>query len=148
MRKRTVWHQMTRPCTVCGHKRRAEIDAALLDNVRYETISTRFQTSLTSVLAHRSHLDRVGASSAEQTTGEQTRGIEQESVGSLLDQMHALYEKSVELLHTVESTGEPRAISIALLQVRRNLRALGDLTEHVRESVRAVIDAPSSDRSV
>lgn len=138
---------MARPCTVCGHKRRVEIDAALLDNVRCETISTRFQTSLTSILAHRSHLDSLGPSFAEQTAGEQTRGMQQEGVGSLLDQMHALYEKSVELLHTVESTGDPRTISMTLLQVRRNLRALGDLTEHVRESVRAVIDEPSPDRS-
>ena len=56
-------------------------------------------------------------------------------MGALLDQMHALNEKSVELLHKVESTGEPRAISIALLQARRNLRALGDLTEQVRKSI-------------
>ncbi len=147
MRRRTVRRDMARPCTVCGHQRRDEIDTALLDNEPYEAIAARFQTSLMSVLTHRSHLDRLSDAAAGPTPAEQARGTQQAGVESLLDQMRALYEKTFVLLRTVESTGEPRTISMALLQVRRNLRALGDLTEHVRQSVRTVTEGLSSGRS-
>ena len=118
----------------------------MFKNVRYEAIAARFQTSLTSVLTHRSHLDGPGASPAGQTPAEQIPSTRLASVETLLDQMRTLLDRSVALLQTAEASNDPRRISLALVQIRRNLRALGDLGEHVRQNVRAAIaaDAPPS----
>ena len=129
---------MTRPCTICGNQRRNEIDNALRNNVPYETIGARFQVALMSILTHRHHLDGVGAPVAGPTPQpEQTPATQQAGVDTLLDQMQALCEKSFALLQTAEASCEPRTISLALVQVRRSLKAFGDLTEQVRRTVRA-----------
>ena len=55
----------------------------------------------------------------------------------VLDQLQALCEKTVALLQTAEASSEPRTLWLALVQVRRNLKACGDLTEQVRRAMRA-----------
>ena len=128
---------MARPCSICGNPRRDEIDDALRNNVPYETIGARFQVALTSILTHRSHLDGLGAPGAGPTEAEQTPPTQQASSEMVLDQLQALCEKTVALLQTAEASSEPRTLSLALVQVRRNLRACGDLTEQVRRAMRA-----------
>jgi hypothetical protein len=63
------------------------------------------------------------------------------SVETLLDQMRTLLDRSAALLQTAEASNDQRRLSLALVQLRRNLRALGDLEEHVRQSVRAATAA-------
>ncbi len=127
---------MARPCTICGHERREEIDAAFRNKVPYETIGARFQLALTSILTHRNHLDGLGAPGAGPTPPGQTPTTQQAGVEVLLDHMRALCEKSFALLQAAEASSEARKISLALVQVRRNLRAFGDLTEQVRQATR------------
>src|SRR5262249_32288589 len=133
--------EMTRPCTICGHPRRDEIDASLLNNARYEAIATRFRTSLMSILAHRSHVDGPGAPPAGLTPGEQNPSMRLASVATLLDETRPLLDRSLALLQTAEASNDPRRLSLTLVQLRRNLRALGDLGERVRQSVRATTAA-------
>lgn len=128
---------MARPCTICGNQRRSEIEEALHNNVPYETIGARFQVALTSILTHRTHFHGLGAPEAGATQPEQTPPTQQASVEMVLDQLQALCEKTVALLQTAEASSEPRMISLALIQVRRNLKACGDLTEQVRRAIRA-----------
>ncbi len=51
---------MPRKCAVCGHKRRAEIDSALVGNEAYRTIAKRFGVSESATFRHqRDHLPRT-----------------------------------------------------------------------------------------
>ena len=124
---------MARPCSICGSERRSEIDDALRTNVPYEAIGARFQVALMSILSHRHHLDALGGPG---TGPDPTFATSEAGVDTSLDQLQALCEKFLALLQTAEATSEPRAISLALVQVRRNLKAFADLTEQVRRATR------------
>ena len=47
---------MPRPCTICSHPKRDEINRALLERLPYRTVAKHFEASPAAVFRHRQHL--------------------------------------------------------------------------------------------
>jgi len=45
-----------RKCSICGHKKRGEIEKAIQDGISYRNISERFSISLGSISRHKEHI--------------------------------------------------------------------------------------------
>src|SRR5579864_907251 len=114
---------MSRPCRICGHDRRSEIEKAILSAEPHDLIALRFGTSVLAILGHRSH---ISAGAAE--TPPAPRGPE-----PLLDQMRILQEKCLGILQAAESSTEVRRVFLATHQVRVHLKRLGDLMERLQK---------------
>ena len=120
---------MPRPCALCGHARRDEVDAAIRNNEPYQRIAMRFGTSMVSILNHRGHLLGDARSRASE---------EFARAADVLAQMKRLHANCFMLLELAEGARDLRPVLSAISQVRKDLEALGDLTErlHLELTVR------------
>jgi len=76
---------MARPCTVCSHLKRAEIDEALLGRTSIRDVARQFEVGRNAVDRHRSH---VGTLLAE--AGQRRAKLEVDHGDDLLGQVKAL----------------------------------------------------------
>ena len=120
---------MLRPCRLCTHEIREEIDAAILSNVPYKTIAARFRTSMVAILAHQGHLasDRVPA---------QALPVQPPDVETMLDQLDRLHEQCLAFVDSAAEASDPLGLSVPLGQLRRHLRRLGEMTGQLRKAAR------------
>lgn len=116
-------------CRICSHEKRNEVDAALSRNDPPESIARRFNTSLVSILMHRSHLS--GLPEISPNLGEI------DGANLLVSRIRALQEKCLMLLEIAEGASEPRSASAVIRQAREQLEALGRLTEQLQAASKA-----------
>src|SRR5438105_2370946 len=115
---------MSRPCTVCFHADREEIDAALAAGMPCPRLAAQFALSESALWRHRaSHLaDPVGAAPPTASPVDSA---------ALLDQAGVLQAATLTALHRAEAAGDVRAILAAVRTARGNLalvaRLLGQL---------------------
>ena len=111
---------MARPCTVCGHPQRAEIDRLLLTgNVKVQTIATEFGVHWRALYRHKAHL--------VQTLGLAPQAPTVADADSLLAQLTDLQERTLAILTNAEH-GDDKALALkAITEARRNLELLGKL---------------------
>lgn len=103
---------MSRPCSICKHEKRQEIDAALVKREKYRTLTARFGPSKASLLRHRGHLSTAIVKAAERR---------EEKIGdNLLQRIRDLNARTLALLDAAERDGEGRAALAAIREVREN----------------------------
>lgn len=128
---------MPRPCTICSHARRAEIDAALVaGQAPNTTIAALFGVTESAIRRHaREHLP------AALTKAQEAQEVAQ--ADDLLGQVQNLQSRTLAILKTAEATGDLRIALQAIAQARNNLellaRLLGEL--HDQEIKVAVLVA-------
>jgi len=112
---------VARPCTVCGHAQRQEIDRLLLTgNVSVETIATEFGVHWRALYRHKDkHL--------LQTLGLAPKASALADADSLLSQLTDLQERTLAILAAAEH-GDDKGLALkAITEARRNLELLGKL---------------------
>ena len=123
---------MSRPCTVCRHKRRQEIEAALVAGTTYRTIADRWRISKTALIRHKS-------ACVAPKVAEAVAAAESEHTERLIDQVRGLHDRTVALVVTVEGilgrARKPAAKLAAVVvaakvvkEIRGNMELLGRLT--------------------
>jgi len=113
---------MGRPCTLCSHSRRDEIDVALLSigPTRFKVLMAMYGLSKDAIFRHkRDHIARAIA--AAPNLVEVSRGE------SLLAQVNHLREKSLAILQQAERAGQLNVALGAIREVRECLTLLGKL---------------------
>lgn len=127
---------MARPCTICTHPEREQIDQALLEGVSFRNIAKRTGTSTAALSRHKK--DHVPTQIAKAVAARES--VEVARGGSLYDQVQELRQKSLELLAKAEMAGdfrtalsgvrEARACVELLMEVEGELERGGDVHVH------------------
>jgi hypothetical protein len=127
---------MPRQCTICTHKQRDEINAALLSGAPYRSIAKRFAASEAAVFRHKQdHLPStlVKAQEAQEIA----------HADNLLDQIH-VYQKRVDgITEKAEAGGDYRTALQGLREARGYLELLAKVVGEIddRPQVNVMIDA-------
>lgn len=112
---------MARPCTVCRHPNRSEIESALIRGESLRNVSKQFRIGATAVFRHkRDHIPKmlVKAAEAASEMREVTRGED------LLEQVRDLNERTLRILQEAEKTGDSRMALAAVREARGNAELL------------------------
>lgn len=107
---------MPRTCTVCAHRRRARIDAALANGTSLRAIAGRFGASKTALQRHRAHVGATLQRAAER------RG--QKVADSTMDRLERIQAKLWALLQGMEAAGDLRGAVGALREARELVAAI------------------------
>ena len=118
---------MPRVCTLCRHKHRAEIDAAIVHMVSYRDIVKQFRVSLSAVHRHASnHLPATIARAREALSV--TRG------DTLLEQVRRLLGEAWMGLARAEAGNDLREMAVMMSQVRGTLELLARVFGEIQET--------------
>jgi hypothetical protein len=111
---------MARPCSVCTHPKRDEIDSALLIGESLRNIAKQFSVGSTAVFRHKDHVSKtlVKAAEADAEIREITRGED------LLQQVRDLNQRTLRILRDAETTGDSRTALAAVREARGNAELL------------------------
>ena len=117
---------MPRPCTICTHDQREEIDKALVSGTPYRNISKRFSVSMGALSRHRAdHLPSHLAKAQE------AREVAQ--ADDLLAQVRDLQTKALRILARAEKTGRLRTALAGIREARANLELLAKLLGELQQ---------------
>lgn len=119
---------MGRPCTICTHTQRDEIDAELLSSgpTRYDALGTRFGVSKDAVFRHkRDHIVKTIVASP--------RAEEMTRADDLLTRVCQLREKAMAILERAEKAGQLNVALGAIREARECLKLLGRLLGSFQE---------------
>ena len=111
---------MARPCTICNHPQKDEINQAIVNRVSPRLISKSFGITLSSLHRHK-------AAHLPVALVEAVQAAEVVQAGNLLDQVVALQEKTLGILSIAEAAGDIRTALMAISQARGNLELLARL---------------------
>ena len=122
---------MAGKCTICGHKRRTEIDAALLaPGGSKRSIAARFKVSATAVQRHKRHVRAVIQEARE--TGE---AITREA---LLERVADLERRARRFLELAEAAGSARDGLPAIREARSCIELLAKMTGDLQQDGQTV----------
>jgi len=94
-----------RPCSICGHPQRAEIERELLGGTSFRKVAARYETTPQSLIRHRNaHMSRSIVAAAQH----EAREVEQAHDASLLDQVRDLSRRALEMMAEARSAGDLR----------------------------------------
>jgi hypothetical protein len=111
---------MPKPCSVCIHKYREEIDRALLAGVAYRTLAAQYNLSASALCRHMRHLARY----REAMMAHEERRFND----AILDKLDLMEHRLGEIY---KSAGDHRSLRVALDCVKENIKVLG-LLEKLR----------------
>ena len=111
---------MPRTCTVCGHKRRADIDKALVERQPFRHIAAQHGVSTSALVRH--HDDHLPAKLVRAK-----RAAEAVEADALLDQVLDLKDKALGILDTAETEGDHKTAIAAIREARSCVELLGKL---------------------
>ena len=118
---------MTRPCTICRHPQRDQIDAALIAGDSYRALAERFSLSTTALSRHsQAHLPAILAQA--QQAADVARG------DTLLDQARDLQAKALGILQKAEDANDLRLALVAIREARGTLELLARLQGELQET--------------
>ncbi len=116
---------MARPCTICTHPNRREIDRLLVTGAStYRNIAKQFGVSISALTRHKdNHIPKL-VQAAQEVAGVQaaTQGDE------LLTELEALRKRTMEILFKAEKAGELRTALQAIREARETLKTQADLS--------------------
>lgn len=115
---------MARPCTLCIHPQKDEIDAALVAGEPKASIARRFAVSRDSAERHASAHLPAALEKAQQA-------CEVSSADSLLGQLRNLHQKTLGLLARAEKARQLRVAISAVREARENIELLSKLAERL-----------------
>jgi hypothetical protein len=115
--------KMSRPCFICRHPNRAEIDAAVIAKIPYAEIAKNYHVSKSGITRHKAHLtaqlsDAVGA----------VQKREERYAENLLDQVENLRQRTMSILDAVEAGGSYAVALQAVREARACLELLGKIS--------------------
>jgi len=114
-------------CTICGHSRRQEIDAALVAGTSLRNIAEQFSLSAAALCRHRkAHLPATLVAAQE--------AAEVAQADDLLSQVVTLKGRAVTILDKAEGCGDLRSAVAAIREARSCLELLGRLAGELREA--------------
>ncbi len=116
---------MPRPCTICAHPKRDEINRELLEQSPYRGIAQRFEASPSAVLRHRQHLP-VGMIKAREA-------YDAARADDLLCQVEDLRDRAFGVLEKAEEVGDLRAAMGAIREARSCVELLARLAGELVE---------------
>jgi hypothetical protein len=117
---------MPRPCSICTHDRRPEIDRALVAGAESAPqMAAKYRVSPDAVLRHKGHIPRrlVTAQDAQDVA----------DADDLLGQVRTLQERAVTLLDKAERAGDYRTALAGIGQARGCLELLAKLLGELDE---------------
>ncbi len=118
---------VARVCTICTHAERDALDAALLANESYRSITERYSVSAGAIARHKQeHIPAALAKASE--ASETARG------DTLLDQVRRLHESTLRILTKAEDAEEYRTALMAIREARGNLELLAKLLGELNDS--------------
>lgn len=118
---------MTRPCTICRHPHRDQVDAALIAGDSYREIAGRFSLSQSAIERHKNtHLPATLAQA--QQAADVARG------DTLLDQVRSLQAKALGILQKAEDANDLRLALVAIREARGTLELLARLQGDLQET--------------
>mgnify|MGYP001275838975 CR=1 FL=1 len=160
---------MSRPCSICTHSDRLEIDRLLLQGTSYRDIADRFGLSKTSVFRHKeSHIGtdlkdvrEVMVAAREEALAEikgevKARSLEEikeeitaeargataarlESCATFLDQLREVRDKAAGLLDRAEASDDLRAAGVFLRELREQIRLMAELEGRIASAPQITI---------
>ena len=112
---------MPRPCSICQHDRRGEIDLAVTKHAEpYRAIAMRYRVSASALFRHlRNCIPGVHELLREAVARSEVKGV--------IEQMRELHQKTLVLLASAEVAGELDSALRAVREARNNLRLLAEL---------------------
>lgn len=120
--------QVGRPCTVCEHDERAEIDRQLVRGVPFRNVSERFGLSTAALHRHKNaHVPKIVSEAAEREA-EEVEEEERLTAAALLDDLRDIRETARRLGAKAELEGD----------LQTALRAVGELRQIVATGLRGV----------
>ncbi len=122
---------MARPCSVCRHPDREEIDRALIAGDPLADVSERSGISSQSLIRHRA----AHVPTAAMQEGAQAVVVAEAAHGaSLLGGACSLRDKALSLLHKAEVAGDLRTALMGVREAARCLELMAKLTGDIDES--------------
>lgn len=122
---------MARTCSVCRHRKRPEIEGALLAGTPLRTIADQFGPSKTALLRHREHLAPalVVAKQAEDVARTDT----------LIDKAHGLETDARRIGKAAEAAGDARTALAAVRELVRIVELKGHLLGELGNNVAIIV---------
>lgn len=117
---------MGRPCSVCTHPKRLEIDRALVAGEPLRAIARRFGVSKDALRRHREHLPTYLARATEAREAAQA--------GDLLAQIQDLRDRALRILDKAESSRDLRVSLQAIREARQCVELLAKLAGELSEA--------------
>lgn len=111
---------MPRPCTICSHPNRSDIDRALVAHVPYRRIAAQYAVSEQAIRRHRTEHLPEKLAQAEGAT-------EAAEATDLLREVRALRSKAYGLLLKAEAAGDYRTALAGVREARGCLELLAEL---------------------
>ena len=111
---------MPRTCTICTHKRLADIDMALLNRRAFRDIAKQYGVGTTALWRHSD--DHLPAKLVRAK-----RAAEAVEADALLDQVLTLKDKALGILDTAEAEGDHKTAIGAIREARSCVELLGKL---------------------
>ncbi len=156
---------MARPCSICSHSERLEIDRLLLGGEPYRNIAERFKLSIGSISRHReAHIgtdlrdvreakeqareealaqircDELEAIKEEiSAEGADTMAARLETCASFLDQLKAVRDRAANLLDRAESSQDMKAAGTFLKELREQIRLMAELEGKISQQPQVTI---------
>ena len=118
---------MSRRCTICTHKKREEIDSALVARDPFRTIADRFGVTKTSLIRHSD--DHLPASLVKAQ-----EAAEAAQADNLLAQVCDLRDKALSVLESAENADDLRTAIAAIREARGCVELLGKLAGQLNDA--------------
>lgn len=118
---------MPKKCSICVHKKRKDIESAILEGKPLRLVASRFSVSEDALSRHKlKHI--LAALAKAQEVREVAMG------GALVEQLRSLQEKALELLYRAEAAGDYRTALAGVREARGSLEVLVQAMSKLRES--------------
>jgi hypothetical protein len=116
---------MPRPCSICSHEDREEINRDLLAGETLRDMARRYATSKDALARHREHLPvhLTKASEAQEAA----------QADNLLEQVKSLQGRALVILDKAEASGDLRTALSAIREARGNLELLAKLLGELQQ---------------
>ena len=114
-----------RPCTICTHAERAEIDRAIIGGGNLVEVSKRFDCSSQALLRHR---DKHIPTDAMQAGAQSVAASEAGHGTSMAQQAAALHARAMSLLAKAEAAGDLRTALAGVREAARCIELLAKLS--------------------
>ncbi len=118
---------MPRRCTICTHKKREEIDSALVTGERFRNIAKRYAVTLAPLVRHRDDHIPAALTKAQEAA-------EAAQADNLLAQVCDLRDKALSVLESAENADDLRTAIAAIREARGCVELLGKLAGQLNDA--------------
>jgi len=157
--------RMARPCSICNHSERLEIDRLLLSGEPYRNIAERFKLSIGSISRHReAHIgtdlkdvreamEQAREEALAQIKSDELEAIKEEisteaaesmaarlgTCASFLDQLKVVRDRAANLLDRAESSQDMKSAGNFLRELREQIRLMAELEGKISQQPQVTI---------